>query len=115
MVIRLHNDSGDSIRIVVKQVPVILPLTTIRRVKKFLGGDLQGLRATGPDGHPVVIMPHSEGHSPTLALPGPFYQCPGCGVQGQSGTARAKRWCSPACRMRFIRRGKKAEVVQNTP
>lgn len=112
MVIRLHNDSGDSIRIVVKQVPAVLSTLTLRRVKKALGDDLQGLRATGPDRRSALIMPTliqaGVGAGQTLMLPGPFYTCAFCGVQGQDtvGSGRGRRWCSESCRAKAVRRAR---------
>ncbi len=110
MVIRLHNDSGDTTKIRVPQVPVVLSTKQYLRVKKELNNNLSGLTAIGPDGRPAVIMPGvaTPGGvaAPTLLLPGPFYACEYCGVQGQDtlGRGQRRKWCSDACRMKVQRR-----------
>jgi len=110
MVIRIHNDTGDKTTIRVAQVPVVLSTKQFLRLKKELNHNLSGLTAIAPDGRPALIMPGvaTPGGvaAPTLLLPGPFYACEYCGVQGQDtlGRGQRRKWCSDACRMKMFRR-----------
>ena len=75
------------------KMPCALSAWKTREIHRGLGhdpalGPHAIVRATGPDGEPVTILPsYNADGDPTYVLPNASYTCDGCGHEGESGNS----------------------------